>query len=911
MKIILACCLFCGISLHVLSQNISTGQNYKMSKPVLDTGILGKFPSTDVAGISNNGRYYYYIVRDNIHNDQTLFVLSDGAVWKMKLDHVSGAVKFSSDSKKLIFINAGDSLGMLDVGTSNIKYIPAISAFKLSLDLHNEQLTYVSGNNPWQLTVQDLSTGKLVTFSNVVNYEFSKDGSRLLINSKGEQESEVVSLIDLIKGRKQDVWKGDKAMSFTFDNSNQQLAFIGKESEKQGFTIYYYKNGMAAARELPTEKLEAPFTISPGLLSFNAGGSSLKFFLGITKKPVAKEGKYVNVWNYNDKYLQSEQLAMEPFYPELSNPERIFACISINDGKIVRLSNADEFFIFPAHSGQYGIVKPDMPYNRIDSNLMLERRGLYMVCTDNGKRDLIQGAKSYERVSLSPDGQFVLWFDVERLVFYSYEINTKVRKDISASIPVCLYDENAAGIGRRNCAYGIAGWANDGHEVFIYDKYDIWRINLGGNNKPLNITNGYGRKRAITFGVIPIGNEELLYSAKNELLLSAYSKVDKTNGFWVAKNNKADDPECRIMASNSFYISRVGEIGILEYPYMEAPVKAKYANKYLLKRMNYDSYPNWYVTDRFVTFDQISDLNPEKKYNWLKAELVHWKLKDGSESQGILYKPENFDSTKKYPVIFHYYEKLTDKFHEYIKPELARARLNIPYFVSNGYLVFVPDIYHKSGHNGDATVNTILSAAEYLIRLPWVDSTKLGLQGHSFGGWETNHLITHTNVFKAACEASGVSNQVSAYNLLNGNGSARQNFYEQFSQGSPYGMGVTPWTSPEVYIANSPVFFVNNATTPLLIMHGVEDKAVPFSQAIEMYLALKRAGKKVWLLEYEKAGHVLYDDAKALDFTIRMKQFFDFYLKGSLPPRWMTEGVPATERGLNADLQLDDSGRMP
>jgi dipeptidyl aminopeptidase/acylaminoacyl peptidase len=281
-------------------------------------------------------------------------------------------------------------------------------------------------------------------------------------------------------------------------------------------------------------------------------------------------------------------------------------------------------------------------------------------------------------------------------------------------------------------------------------------------------------------------------------------------------------------------------------------------------------------------------------------------------SQGILYRPENFDSTKKYPLIFDYYERRSDELHEFLLPDFCTARIDIPYFVSNGYLVFVPDIYYRQGHNGEGACNAVLSAARYLSQFPWVDSTRIGLQGHSFGGWETSYLITHATLFRAACEVAGVSDQVSGYDELQGNrGTSRQDLYEGNSQGASYGYGVTPWTAPSLYMGNSPVFFADRVTTPLLIMHGDADHKVPFEQSVEWYLALHRAGKKVWFLQYQKEDHVLSRYADKLDFTVRMKQYFDYYLKGSPPPKWMTVGVPAYEKGAETGLELDRSGRLP
>jgi dipeptidyl aminopeptidase/acylaminoacyl peptidase len=341
------------------------------------------------------------------------------------------------------------------------------------------------------------------------------------------------------------------------------------------------------------------------------------------------------------------------------------------------------------------------------------------------------------------------------------------------------------------------------------------------------------------------------------------------------------------------------------------PLKALDANVYLVRRMRCDESLNLFVTTDFKHYQPVSRNYPERDYNWIKDELVNWKLPNGRISQGILYKPENFDSTKKYPIIFDYYEKRSDELNKYIVPELAGDRINIPFYVSNGYLVFVPDIYYEPGKNGQGVVNAVVSAAKYLSCFSWVDPGKMGLQGHSFGGWETNYLVTHSHTFAAACEAAGPTDHISMYGeVLLGSGEITQDVFEMYNQGSPYGIGVTPWTAPERYMENSPVFFVDSITTPLLMMQGRLDEHTPYEQAMELFTDMRRAGKKVWLLDYENGGHGLFGN-DARDYVLRMRQFFDYYLKGALPPVWMTRGVPVSKKGEENGLELDRSGAKP
>jgi dipeptidyl aminopeptidase/acylaminoacyl peptidase len=326
------------------------------------------------------------------------------------------------------------------------------------------------------------------------------------------------------------------------------------------------------------------------------------------------------------------------------------------------------------------------------------------------------------------------------------------------------------------------------------------------------------------------------------------------------------------------------------------PMKAKNANVYLVRRMSAEESPNYFWTSDFKQFKRISELEPEKKYNWLTSELLKWKTDDGIECQGILYKPQNFDPHKKYPVIFNYYERVTEGLHAFLTSEVSHGDLNIPFFVSNGYLVFTPDIRYEIGHPGKSVLKTIVSGANYLSQLLYVDSKHMGLQGHSRGGWETNFLVTHTNMFAAAISACGMSNYISLYNgtRLFTSGASRQIAFEMGYQR----IGATLWERPDLYIENSPIFRAHLVNTPLLLLANKNDEDVPFEQGVEFFSALRRLKKKVWMLQYDGQGHILFNKA-AEDFTLKMKQFFDYYLKGDSAPEWMTIGIPASKKGFD------------
>jgi dipeptidyl aminopeptidase/acylaminoacyl peptidase len=186
----------------------------------------------------------------------------------------------------------------------------------------------------------------------------------------------------------------------------------------------------------------------------------------------------------------------------------------------------------------------------------------------------------------------------------------------------------------------------------------------------------------------------------------------------------------------------------------------------------------------------------------------------------------------------------------------------------------------------------------------FIDAKRMGLQGHSFGAYEVNYIITRTTLFSAAASAAGPSDLVSQYGALMIKTLVGQNFAE-FSQTR---MGVTLWKNPQAYINNSPLFGADKIQTPLLMMHNQQDYSVGWPQAVEFFTALRRLEKRVWLLEYDNGFHVLYDEKDQRDYTTRLAQFFDHYLMGMPAPKWMTQGRPAHLKQMDDRFELDAEG---
>jgi dipeptidyl aminopeptidase/acylaminoacyl peptidase len=876
----------------VVTFSLSAQEKRQRSKPPIDSSVYRKWIWVSGAIISNDGHYASYTINNEPLNSKTVIIQSTIGDWKEKLSYARMLV-FSENSKQAVFLQSADSLCLLSLGSNERKYISNINSFQLLNSFKGEWLIYQLKSAKKQLIIQDLASGRKESWDSVYNYWLSDDRKILVTQREEKQPNSTTYFLqwhDLESNITATIHEGEKTSNVYFDETNSQIAFATENTLNKQKSIWYYKKGTGKATLLIDnqspgidKELRINGISSPG---FNYDGTRL--FFTLKEKDVPKptgDFAFVNIWNYKDDKLQSQQLK------ELS-PQIFLATIDIEQKKIMRLAQKDEFATFNSfiliEKGKYGLVG----YSNItpEEKWQPNKKSNFLFCAKNGKR-LFEIKKNFSSIDLSPDGAFVVYYDKEDRNYFSYELASGITRNLTKGIVVDWLSRNNDEISIK--PYSLAGWLVNNESVFVYDQYDIWQLDLSGNKTPLNFTNGFGRKHSTVFRFTSGPFEKYILHLKERLIISAFDLLNKNNGFFSKYEGEKGDPQLLTMGPFLYNLSWefIGE----------APRKARNANAWILTRQTANESPNYFFTTDFKNFTQLSSSYPEKDYNWLKAELHSWKNLDGQMLQGVMYKPENFDSNKKYPIIFHYYEKISHRLHLFMKPEPSSGDINIPFYVSNGYLVFEPDINYKIGHPGASALNSVISAAKYLSKLRYVNSNKMGIQGMSFGGFETNYIVTHSKIFSAACSSAGGSNFLSYYDNLLVTGTSQQ---IQFENGQ-YRMGFTLWERPDLYINNSPVLNANKVTAPLLIMHTSTDAVVPFTQAIEFFTALRRLQKKVWMLEYTDYGnHGVYGKS-ADDFTIRMSQFFDHYLKDKPAPIWMTKGLPARLKGIETGLDFE------
>ncbi len=480
---------------------------------------------------------------------------------------------------------------------------------------------------------------------------------------------------------------------------------------------------------------------------------------------------------------------------------------------------------------------------------------------------------------LSPSDKFLIWFRDRN--YYTYEISTGKTVCISENVPYPLWDvDDRHPMPSEN--YGIAAWSADDDAVLVYDRHDIWSLDPRGVKDPICLTAGDGRKRDIRFRYRETDPEHRFLTRGDLMLFDVFSYSDKCNGLATMKYGNPQAPAVTALD---------------QYSYTQVK-KARDAQVYTWQRANFSTSPDiWECAGtNFAKAVQLTDANPQMKdYRWGTAQLERWYAYDGSQSEGVLYVPEDLDPNKKYPMLCVFYETGSEDLYWHYTMEPSWSWVNYPFYVSRGYVVFVPDIHYNSGRPGEDAYNYVCSGAEEMCRrYPWIDKERIGIDGQSWGGYQTAYLVTRTNMFACAGSGAPVANMTSAYGGIRWeSGSSRQSQYEQGQSR----IGGTLWDKTNQYIANSPVFFADRVETPLLIMHNDADGAVPWYQGIEMFMALRRLQKPVWMLQYNGEAHNIRARKNRKDITRRFQQFFDHYLKGAPMPKWMKEGVPMIRKG--------------
>lgn len=900
--------------------------------------------------ISNNGEWVAYSLKAE-EGDATLKVWNAESGKTYTFDRGGGST-FSSDSEYLIFkihpqedsLKAlrrkdvkkedltKDSLGILKLSDQSLVKIADVKSFNVPEKwsgwvIYHKEVEEIKKEKPaidtmeiaepdsakmerpkkkrikkegkksgTKLVLHQLATGQKEVVGYVLDYKVAEAGPRVLFNSTGNDSTllEGVYLYDCERQNMTPMWRQKgKYSQLSFDEKGEQVAFCANldttKAQVPPVALCYFKNGLDSAKIIVDEG--AQFLPKDWLVSENAAPNfsedGSKLYFGIAPPPILQdtnllEDEIVNVevWSYNDGRLytqQEKQLSSEK--------KRTYQSVwHIAENKFTNIGSEElpETRTGDEGNSDLAIAYTEENYLQLISWEGSARKDVYLINTKTGsKKEVVKGL--HGSPSFSPKANYILWYNHLDSAYAAYSVKNGMVKTLTSNTPYPFYDEEND-VPDYPSPYRIATWTKDDKAVLIYDRYDIWQIDPTGNATPVRLT--FGRENQTVYRYIRLDEEERFVENGQRMLLHIFDEKTKASGYGYLL----------LGAGKPIQLTKE------DFAYSRRPIKARDTDKIIFTKENFQTFPNLlYSNLSLQNPKQISDANPQQsEYSWGTIELYEWTALDGQRLTGMLVKPEGFDPSRQYPMLVNFYEKSSDRLHSYPRPYPGRSTINYSFYASRGYLIFNPDIPYRTGYPGESCENAVLPGVTSLIDKGFVDKDRIGVQGHSWGGYQIAHLLTKTNIFKCAESGAPVVNMFSAYGGIRwGSGLSRMFQYERTQSR----IGGTIWEYPLRYLENSPLFFLDKVNTPVLILHNDEDSAVPWYQGIEYFVGLRRLGKPAWLLNYNGEPHWPVKLQNRKDFQIRMAQFFDHYLKDEPMPMWMKRGVPAIEKGILQGLE--------
>jgi dienelactone hydrolase len=587
----------------------------------------------------------------------------------------------------------------------------------------------------------------------------------------------------------------------------------------------------------------------------------------------------VDVWHWKDDYLQSVQMVRA----QADRNRTYIAAVLLTQKKIIPLATERMQTVQITKDGRWGIGRDEKDY--VD-DWKPQLSDYYRLNTGTGERTPF--LKGQERtLGLSADGRYFLYWKNAHV--WAYDIAANTHANITKSAPVSFVNAEEDHVGEKP-AYGVTGYTKDGKSVILDHRYDLWLVSLDGSAPPRNLTNGVGTKSEIRFRYERIeapddatgppapggggrggGGAGGTIDLAKPITLTAFGEQDKKDGFYELNGDRL---------TPLVYEDRA----------FGRAVKAKNADRILVTRETFAEFPDYWVTDaRFGNAQRLTNANPQQaEYKWGHRILFDYKDKDGHKLQGTLAVPDDYQSGQRLPMLVDYYEKNSQNLYRYQVPRYATAPQFSDY-VSNGYLVMQPDIYYHTGRSHTDMLNSVEAAVKKVVELGYADPKNVGLHGHSYSGQGSAYISTQSKMFAAIVAGAAATDLVADFNQLWKTSGTNQHRYDMYGQGR---FGTNPYDNLELFMDQSAVFHARTMDTPLLMLQGTNDGSVDSIQGMEFYNALRFLKKPVIFLSYEGEAHGFTRYENQYDVEVRMKQFYDHYLKGEPAADWIEHGVP-------------------
>ncbi|SHM89539.1 S9 family peptidase [Flavobacterium chilense] len=847
----------------------------KNPKKQLTAADYHLWSSLKVEKLSEKAKWVSYSVYYENGND-TLFVKNNKGTVTYNFPKASKG-EFIGDSWFSSMSFKGELL-VTDLLTSKQEIVAKVLRYDLRVGTKDIILLRKQSDGKKELELKNVATNKSFILNDIDNYWYSPKADALVYTIKSESNI-TATLLNLRDKTTTVISSNPNVFEYSdivWQKNAKSIAFLQQPLEGDKKTIrtsvgYYtiaehilYTFNPALQEDFPLD-IEI-ISSSFAYLSISEDGKRIFFGLQKTMNPV--DTSKVQTWNTQDKFLYPAKVQIDGWnrlakvavwWPQQNH----FNCITSNEFPKMMLSGDKK---------QALLYNPQQYEPQANRDAPLD---IYILNLDTRDRKLVLqnqlGAETGVCVSIY-EKQIVYFKDKH---WWVYDMENNLHKNLTKDLGVTFSDDDSDWPEEAS-PFGNPGWIQEDKTLFIYDKYDIWSIALDGRGA-VRLTRG--RENKTVYRIVSQSKDEFnkmnydgSYKGEfesNDRLLIKTEALERTGYcFWDNKNGLQPLLDKK-MHTSEFITSAKSEA----YVYVEQNFNLP-ARLVIKESLN---------AKEKVLFQSNSQ---HFKYNWGSSRLIAYNNSNGAVLNGVLFYPANYHATTKYPMVVHIYEKQSKELYNYVNPSQHNPTgFNITNFTLKGYFVFLPDIVYEIGNPGSSAVDCVVSATKKVVNIESsIDSTRIGLTGHSYGGYETDYIITQTNMFKTAVAGAAITDYISGY-LRVAWGLQKPNFWHyEFGQ---LRIGKSLYEDYAAYLRNSPVYHADKVKTPLLSWAGEQDSVVHYYQSIEFYLALRRLGKINTMLIYPREDHVLMDEKHQQDLTERIEQWFDYYLKAEKKPQWL------------------------
>ncbi len=799
---------------------------------------------------SQDANWITYVMRYDSAGD-TLFVQNTNSLKRYSFPNANQTL-FSSNNR-MVAITTGSNVTLLNLvtgirqnflNTNSISFL-ANNNIAIMQEVDNVNQVIVTNENGEKILS---TTGTLFKTSNTGDIAVSNENEITIFQKAIYNKKQVITL-DSIQNVKNICWNHD----------GTKLAVLAESKDNGNLSIQVSEQNKALKFISPmfTSQLTEHNIVDEGPIPifFSEDGNSLYFYYN-SNPPINEQNSLVEIWDSNS-VLEYSEMAVKGSIE--NHPKIAVWNLLTNQINKIATNQSSGTIITPDY--KYALTYSDVQEKNFTGH---NAQDYYITNLESGEKTpfLKKHISSPTTFSASPTGQHLayytsghLWiYDLRRKSYFQFTENSNQSKKTQT--------EN------NNVSFNRPLWTSNGDYVAFESNGAVWLASIksksatritgdNSSNMKYKILDNLYFKEKVRNPAIGINAS---FNLQKGLLIEGKNENKSTGIFiWDAIN------------------------GLKKVLYQDAKIdriaKSTTSNHLLFVLQRYDLPPQIKKIESTSTEARlVFQSNPHYAlHNAQKAELLEYRHKSNQKLYGALYYPSNFELGKKYPMIIYIYEKLSYRYHEYSNPsQFHRIGFPIANYTNDGYFVLLPDIAHSIGNPGVSILESVQLGVSQVLEKRNVDPFRIGLLGHSYGGYEVANLVTQTNTFAAAVSGSAVTNMISSYLTLDAaSGKSRQWRFEA----DQYRMGVSLFDDMDAYLKHSPVVNADKIETPLLSWTGKQDFTVHWEQSIQLHLAMRRLGKNHKLLVYPSGSHILYQKEAQYDLTWRIKEWFNTYLK--------------------------------